>query len=295
MLGRRPPKGAPAIRFRTVWTGAVPDHPLSADHFAQVTDWGLYTNDRYGVCGPTSVANQRKLLTRYLTGAEESPTQEDVYDLYRRSGNPAFDPVTGAGDDGVDMQTMLEALLEGGIGGVKPIAFAKVDHTRRDEVLAAIAIFGSVLCGVSLEVAQQDQTDTGLWDYQRSDEWGGHAVLSGRYTDPAGTARDRTGVVTWAQVVDATDVFLARQLDEVWVVVWPEQLSTRQFAEGIDLARLAATYQELTGRVLPVAPPAPAPPPGPTPPTPSGPLAELAALLRRALRDVDAWLTKHGL
>jgi hypothetical protein len=35
------------------------------------------------------------------------------------------------------------------------------------------AIFGGVLHGVDLETAQQDQTDSGLWDYQRSGEWGG--------------------------------------------------------------------------------------------------------------------------
>ena len=81
------------------------------------------------------------------------------------------------------------------------------------------------------------------------------------------------------------------------MVIWPEQLGTRQFAEGIDLGRLAGAYQELTGRELPVAPgPAPTPPtPGPTPPAPSGPLGELAALLRRAMADVEAWLTRHGI
>jgi hypothetical protein len=60
------------------------------------------------------VANSRKLITRYLDAAEVSPSQNDVFDLHRRSGNPGFDPTLAAedpnqDDNGVDMQTMLEA------------------------------------------------------------------------------------------------------------------------------------------------------------------------------------------
>src|SRR5436190_16980905 len=106
----------------------------------------MYGNDQYGDCGPVSVANYIRLVTQYLTGAEVAVSQDAVFDLYRRSGNPNFDPATDADDNGVDMQTMLEALAAGGIGGgFKPVAFAKVDVTRVDEVRAAIAIFGGVL------------------------------------------------------------------------------------------------------------------------------------------------------
>ncbi|GAA0403226.1 hypothetical protein GCM10009530_64030 [Microbispora corallina] len=283
-LGRRPPKHAPALRLSRVLTGKAPAHPAAADHFAQVGDWGLYTNDKYGVCGPTSVANQRKLVSRYLGGAEQSPTLADVYDLYRRSGNPTFDPKTGAGDGGVDMQTMLEALLAGGIGGARPLAFAAVDHSNLDELRAAIAIFGSLLFGVDLETAQEAQTDAGLWDYRRSGEWGGHAVLAGRYVDTTPDRADRTGVISWAQVVDATDAFLQHQLGEAWVVIWPEHLGARAFQEGVDLAALAAAYEELTGRPFPAAP-QPAPAPGPPP-------GDVDHVLAQAMR---SWLSAKGL
>src|SRR6185295_14375671 len=104
---------------------------------------------------PVSVANSLKLITLTGDGTEISVTQNDVFDLYRRSGNPNFDPETGKDDNGVDMQTMLEALLKGGIGGRTPLAFAKVDAHNLDEVRAAIAYFGCVLFGVDLQVAQQ--------------------------------------------------------------------------------------------------------------------------------------------
>lgn len=272
-------------------TGVVPDHPSSADYFSRVTDWGLYTNDQFGVCGPTSVANQRKLISLYLGGLEESPTLEDVYDLYRRSGNPNFDPTTGADDNGVDMQTMLEAAVKGGIGGVKPLAFASVDHTNLEELRAAVAVFGSLLYGVNLETAQQNQTDAGLWDYRRSSEWGGHAVLGGRYVDSSTDSRDRTGVITWAEVVDMTDAFVSHQLEEAWVVIWPEHLNDTTFLEGVNLEALAADYKALTGRDFPAAP---GPAPTPTPPKPSDPLGELAALLKKFMADIGTWLKNHG-
>lgn len=266
-LGRRAPKGAPALRLGQYLTGAVPPHPVSADHFEAISDWGLYANDTYGDCGPVSVANSRKLITRYLGGAEAEPTQDDVFALYRLV-NPTFDPADpgGPGDAGVDMQTMLELAAKHGFAGVKPVAYAKVDHTNVEELHAAIAVFGCLLLGVDLQAAQQTQTDHALWDYQPSPQWGGHAVLAGRYSGPpvaavaADSAQDRTAVVTWAKVVDTTDAFLGHQLSEAWVVIWPEHLGSASFLNGVDLPTLAADYKALTGRTLPVpAPPGSAP------------------------------------
>src|SRR5882762_2188783 len=174
----------PVLRFAQFFTGQVPTHPATADHFAGISDWGLYQNDRFGDCGPTSVANYRKLVTRSLTSVEVSPSQTDVFDLYKRSGNPNFSPVTGADDNGVEMAVMLDAVLKGGIAGTKALAYAKVDVTNQDQCEAAIAIFGGLLLGVGLQTSQQAQTDASppLWDYKRSSVWGGHAVLAGKYT-----------------------------------------------------------------------------------------------------------------
>jgi hypothetical protein len=285
-LGRRPPKLAPALHFEAIWSrAAAPTHPIAADNFSNVREWELGANDQFGTCGPTSVANMRRQVAAYLAPHSPLPTLADVFDLYRRSGNPGFDPAGGGQDDGVVLQTMLEALREGGIGGIKPLAFAKVDVTQLDELRAAIAIFGGLLYGVDLQAAQQAQTDAGLWDYRRTSEWGGHAVLAGRYT--SSSAGDDIAVVTWAHVVGTTDAFEAHQLEEAWLVIWPEHFGTAEFQAGIDQARLADAYRALTGRAFPV-------PPVPPPPA-SDPVHELAAILRRAWAEADAWLQRHGL
>lgn len=310
MLGRRPPKNAPALRLADILTGKVPEHPAAADHFAKVSDWGLWGNDQYGVCGPVSFYNLRKLVTAYATGQEAQPTQDDVFALYKLV-NPDFDPTTGAGDNGVDMQTMLELALKNEVCGPGVmLGFAKVDVSNLDEVRAATSIFGGVLDGLNLETAQQTQTDAGLWDYSPSAEWGGHATLGGRYTVVAGNAKqDRRGDVTWAQVVDCTDAFEQHQLEECWVVIFREHLDHPAFQQGVDKAKMAAAYKALTGRDFPVPvdppQPQPTPPPGPAPdptPDPNNLLAELATLIRAAEAGVEkswhevmVWLRTHGL
>lgn len=264
-LGRRPPKNAPALRLSSLLTGVVPAHPASVDHFAQVGRWFLGRNYEFGTCGPTSTANYLKLVFRYLVGEDVTITDDAILDLYRRSGNPNFDPATGADDNGVIMQTMLEALAAGGIDvvradgtreNVKPVAFAQVNDDNLDEVRAAVAIFGGVLFGVDLEVAQQAQTDAQppLWDYRASTDWGGHAIVAGLYT--SATSGSDISVVTWAEVVGTTDAFCRSQLEEAWVVVLPQHLANPAFQQGIDLAALRMAYQQLTGRPLPIPAPA---------------------------------------
>jgi hypothetical protein len=183
-------------------------------------------------CGPVSVANSLKIITLEGTGVEVSVTQDDVFDLYRRSGNPNFDPETGADDNGVDMQTMLDALLKGGIGGRKPLAFAKVDVLNLDEVRAAIAYFGCVLDGVDLQTAQQRETDAGgPWDYDSSPEWGGHAITSGKYTSQTGkaslTSRSCRGVKCTASPTRSVNIHWTRRGSLCGRNIWSTRRSSQ--------------------------------------------------------------------
>lgn len=292
-LGRQPKQpGRPLLRLADILTGEpVPPHASAADHFARVTDWQMWANDRYGDCGPASVANSRAIVTTYLAGGEDTPTLDDVFDLYRRSGNPGFDPDTGADDNGVIMADMLSAVLTGGIGGVRGLAYAAVDTTSIDEVRAAIDIFGYVLLGVDLQTAQQRQTDRGLWDYSRSSEWGGHAIIGGRYTGSPQARTADVGVVTWGEVVGTTDAFFSRQVDEAYVLIWPEHVGTEQFRTGIDVSALNAAYMALTGRPGPFTEPTPVDPtptPAPVDPPSTAPDVVLADAMR-------AWLASKGL
>jgi hypothetical protein len=267
-FGRRDPKNAPAILFKKIWK-ATPIHPVSEDYLSALSKWLMLGNDTYGDCVAVAWANSRRLFTAELGAKENYPTQQQVFDVYRTQ-NPNF-----PGDDnGMDIQTLLEYLLKnGGPDGVKPIAFAKVDVTQLDEVKAALAIFGGMILGTDVQQEDINDFNAGLpFDYHPgAPVAGGHAILAGGYT---GQAKNDIRFITWGAETGMTDSFWNNLVGdgngEAWIIIWPENLGTKQFVDGIDLQALAADYKALTGGDLPIPAPSPAPTPTPSPvPTPT--------------------------
>lgn len=252
--GRRAPKSAAALMLSRVLTGVIPAHPASEDYGSRFGGWQMLGNDQYGDCVAVTWANQRALVSTVLSGKTSYPPLDQVLAFYKTQ-NPGFP----AEDDGMDIQTALEYLVKvGGPDGVKAVAFAKVDHTNKEELRAAHAIFGQVWYGVNVLDANQAEFGNGQpWDYvPHSPLDGGHSV--------AGVGYDPINIkfITWAKETSFTEAFRAHQVEEAWVVIWPEQLGTTQFVLGIDIWALAADYQAITGKTLPL-PPSPVP----TPPT----------------------------
>lgn len=276
LLGRRPTDPARLARtVRLQLTGAVPAHPLAADHLTGVPRWCLGANNRFGTCGPVNVANSAILTWHYLLGEDITVTDNAVFDLYRRSGNPTFDPAAPPdangnvpGDKGVNMTVMLSALVKGGITIThpdgkteiaKPLCFA-AHPPGIEDVHAVTAIFGASLFALDLDVAQQAQTNTGLWDYVAgSPSWGGHATLGGAYTSAAGAGQRDATNITWTMRVGTTDAFLGHQLAEAYAIVWPALWTHPAFMAGVNQAALAAAFTAETGRPFPI--PIPVPPP----------------------------------
>jgi len=284
--GRRAPDPAHAersIRLSAVLRSA-PDYPASVDYLSVFSGWQMLGNDTAGVCVPVTWANERREVTGSLTGTESYPTLDMVYEAYRTQ-NPDFDPNgsqfdNGPGspaDAGMDIQTFLEYLVKsGGPDGVKAVGFAKVDQSNLDEVKAAIAVFGYVWTGINVQQANMQQFACGQpWDYvQGSADDGGHSVLSGGYQGQAGSD---VRFITWATETSFTDEFWTKQVEEAWVVIWPEHLGSKEFVSGMDLTAFAAAYTQITGRPFPaVLPPEPAPAPEPSPQPAPGPSPEPA-------------------
>jgi hypothetical protein len=257
--GRRPPKNAPALRFASfLHAGEVPSHPAREDYLAALPGWQMLGNDVAGDCNAVTWANLRRLVTATLS-TELYPTQAQVWQFYQTQ-NPAFDPAgtsstNGPGsqdDQGMDIQTGLEYLHSaGGPDGVKAVAFAKVDHTKIDEVKAALAIFGGLWLGIQVLDANQKEFAAGkAWtDVPGAKIEGGHAILGGGYATDirfiTWAKETRFGTSFWDGVVQGNPL-----VEEAWVVIWPEHLGTKAFEQGIDQAQLSAAYQAITGSPL---------------------------------------------
>jgi hypothetical protein len=274
--GRRPPKRHPAIRLGPLLTGVIPAAPAAADYLAALGGgWEMLGNDTAGDCVAVTWANTRRLVTATLA-TENYPSQAQTWAFYETQ-NPGFNPSGSANTDGpgsqddggMDIQTGLEDLVdEGGPDGVKALGFASVDYTNPAEVKAAIAIFGSVWTGLNvLDANMTEFDDSEPWDYVKgSPVDGGHSVLAGGY-GPAGAAQlgGDERFITWAEETSFTDAFWKKEIDEAWVVIWPEMMSDPGFLAGIDLAQFSADYTTITGKPFPGdVPPAPVP----TPPVP---------------------------
>ena len=265
-FGRKPPKNAPALMLASFLTGIIPDHPISEDYLNTLQNWQMLGNDQYGDCVAVTWANMRRLVTATLS-SENYPTMNQVIALYKTQ-NPNF-PTQ---DDGMDIQTCLEYLHSlGGPDGTKVVAFAKVDFSNMDEVRAALAIFGCLWLGINVQKVNMTEFDRGQpWDYiPGSPDEGGHSIIGGGYT---GIASNDIRFITWGQETGFTDNFWNKQVEEAWAVIWPEQLGTIEFQEGIDLNLLAADYKALTGDDLPLTPTPQPPTPTPAPvPDPNAP------------------------
>ena len=252
--GRRPPKRTPALQLSSLLATALPPVPSQVDYGTKFTGWQMLGNDVAGDCVAVTWANQRALVTAALTNTVDYPSLAQVWSFYQTQ-NPGFDPngssnTDGPGsdqDNGMDIQTALEySVLHGGPDAVKAIAFASVDYTNEAELRAAHAIFGQVWYGIFV----QDANDTEYWNDQPWDYVPGSPINGGHSVTGIGYDPADYRFVTWGLETEWTEAYRTHEVEEAWVVIWPENLGSKQFQQGINLTQLIADYQAITGTPL---------------------------------------------
>jgi hypothetical protein len=298
--GRRPPVHRRALWAGEYLTGYVPEHPPAADYIEPLGGgWKMLGNDRAGDCVAVTWASVRRLITATLAGTEAYPSQEEVWEFYRTQ-NPGFNQggasdTDGPGspqDQGMVIQTALERLVNvGGPDGMKALGFAQVAVHNLDEARAALAVAGFLWVGLNVTEANEAEfsADQPWAAVPGSPVAGGHSVMAAGYGPAgAGALGGDVRIQTWAAESSFTDELWLSQVEEAWMVIWPEHLQSREFLLGLDVEEFAADYTAITGR------PFPAPLPGP--PVPVTPPAEQDRRDVSLLADLRSWMAEghHG-
>lgn len=240
---------------------ALAPPPPSADFLSEIDRWPMYGNDVAGDCVEATHAHAVEIETSY--GAGKLVTLPDHVPMDRYIALTGFDPATGANDTGLNMQDALTDWRTNGLGGHRIEMFAFIDPQDTATVNAAIALFGWVAVGIDFPASAMDQFDRGeTWTpVKGSPIEGGHAIPVGAYASNG----SRT-CVTWGKAQKMSAAFWKKFVEEVWVVVSTDWLSTLTglSPSGLDLYGLGQDFAALTGEPNPIpAPHDPPHPPGP--------------------------------
>jgi hypothetical protein len=276
-LGKLPAQPArPQLRLARLTT-TLPAPPPTIDFFSDVADWPMYGNDQYGDCVEAGTGHHVEQITRYGQGTLVEVTDLDVLHMY--SAVTGFDPMDPNTDQGTLVQDALAWWRKGsGLAGHAIVAYASVDPSNAIEVKQAIATFGAVGIGFNFPAYAMTQFDAGRpWDVQKANA----AIEGGHYVLVVGYDGTYFYVVTWGAIQRMTPAFFRKYVDEAWVVIDDEMVSTLSVFDA-DLHGFGEEFADLTGQ------PNPFPGSNPTPaPVPAGPtVAMVAAAVREALTNL---------
>ena len=259
-LGRQPlDPTKPKLRLRSLATER-PQPPTTCDWLSAIPQWRMLANDQVGCCTCTSAAHTAIEVDKHGQDRALTITDDQVLEMYRAVSG--WDGVIGSASDvGATLQDACDYWHKTGVAGNTIAAFAWINPQDVDLVRACIATFGSVYTGFWVTSAAMSQFNNGRpWTTTSSSSriLGGHCVHLGAYD------ADTFTCVTWGRTQKMSVGFYRRWFDEIVVPVdldWMRANGTSP--TGLDVARLNADYEALTGQPGPFPPPPPPPPPTP--------------------------------
>ena len=197
----------------------LPTAPPSVNYHSQIVLPGdpLGNND-CGDCFWAGVYRQAQLRMAVAWGSSWTPAPSAVIGTY--SAVTGYDPLTGAGDNGTDLdqgegyvyQTGLQTGLQGPDVGM-PI---QLDPANAELLDTATWLFGGI--GEAWALPLGIQGNTTLWDVPLGAEtlpewkpgsWGGHYTASGRYSRSSSARRP---TISWGIEIPVTQRFMGLYL-----------------------------------------------------------------------------------
>lgn len=244
-LGKTPARDAVKLKLATyVDPSALPKPPTEFGHERLVTDWGMLGNDKAGCCVWSGAGHETMLWNREA-GKQVNITTASTLRNYSLVTD--YDPVTGANDNGTDVEHAAKyrrktGLLDADGNRHKIGAYVALTPGSLTELWYATYLFDGLGIGVEFPSQWMDAFNAGKpWDrVSRPHIEGGHYISGGA---------KRGGnevVVSWGQPVPLTPRGYQQFNDETVAYLTEEKLVNGKSLEGFDLDTLRRDLQLVT-------------------------------------------------
>ena len=229
-LGRLPHDPAILGKLPRLSSYAPPVAPDVVDWSRDTASWGMLGNNTLGNCTAAAALHAQALWGSYRPPFDE-PVDADAVALYSATGGYVpGDPATDNGARCLDVLNYWRTHgIDCGSADSRLTAFCTLDPKNIDHLRSALWCFGAVYVGLTLHVAQQDES---VWNDTSSPVWGGHCVLI--------VAADPKTItcVTWGAIQRMTYPFWIEVVDEAYALLSPSWLASGRAPQGFPIAAL---------------------------------------------------------
>lgn len=164
-------------------------------------------NDRLGDCVVAGGAHQLTLHNGMI-GKRFVPSEAEVVALYRKLGHGR--------DNGLALDTMLQAMMSGVFGGQKIVADCNVDPNNMDQIKKSIQFLGGVMIGFGTTAHSVSDFQQGIpWDDTYRPDGGAHCVILTGWDD----ATSEWELLTWGGLQKGTYRWFKKFCDEVHAIL----------------------------------------------------------------------------
>jgi hypothetical protein len=208
--------------------------PQAVDWGKNITDWPMYSNDKYADCTCAAAAHMIENWTAACE-ARKTLTNSQVLKFYKHFTAPGP-------DSNCDVLGVLKYWRSNGLAGDKIMAFAQLEKRNVREAKQAIAIFGGCYVGIELPkfAATAQNPPTVPWVVPPRGPLGdaapdpkfGHCVAAVGYDS------ENLYVVSWGAIKSMSWQFYMDYADESYAVLSKDFLSKNKTPSGFDLTQL---------------------------------------------------------
>lgn len=218
----------------------------------------MYLNNNEGDCTIAGIGNTLRVVSDGEIAVSDDDCQTGYVAVTKEEGG-AFNPSTGANDNGCVEVDVLDYATTTGIGGVKILGHAGINMRNEQEARVALYLTGSIYPGWALSTDQQSQP---VWQPGKAQpgSWGGHcAPIFDWYTQiPSGlviggvpiaaTFGEVFSVGTWGgykPCLGGAKGFIPFACDEGHAILTQAWVDRNQGNPAIDMPKLLAFFATL--------------------------------------------------